>query len=154
MDPRQILKRQHREVRELFKRIEKANGRQAPPLLEELTEKLQLHMRLEEEMFYPAIQELGSSKAEEMAMEAFEEHGVVKLVLEQLPGVDPEDERFHAKMTVLEELIEHHVEEEEKEMFKQAEKLGDELEALGQRMQQEAEAAAMPPTRGRRRRAA
>jgi hemerythrin-like domain-containing protein len=154
MDPRQILKRQHREVRELFKRIEKANGRQARPLLEELTEKLQLHMRLEEEMFYPAIQELGSSKAEEMAMEAFEEHGVVKLVLEQLPGVDPEDERFHAKMTVLEELIEHHVEEEEKEMFKQAEKLGDELEALGQRMQQEAEAAAMPPTRGRRRPAA
>ena len=47
-----------------------------------------------------------------MALEAYEEHAVVKLVLAELPGVDPEDERFDAKMTVLLELIEHHVEEE------------------------------------------
>jgi hypothetical protein len=58
-------------------------------------------------------------------------------VLAELPQVDPADERFHAKMTVLSELVEHHVEEEEEEMFKLAKKLGeDELEALGERMEE------------------
>jgi hypothetical protein len=89
-----------------------------------------------------------------MAMEAVEEHGVVKLVLKQLPRVDPGDERFHAKMTVLQELVEHHVEEEEKEMFKQAEKLGDKLEEIGELLQQRVEAAGTPATRKRRKKAA
>jgi hemerythrin HHE cation binding domain-containing protein len=154
MDPRQLLKRQHREVRALFKQIENAKGRQARSLLEELATNLELHMRLEEEFFYPAIQELSARGAEDMAMEAFEEHGVVKLVLKQLPRVDPSDERFHAKMTVLQELVEHHVEEEEKEMFKQAGKLGDRLEEVGEQMQREVDAAGMSPKGKRRRRAA
>ena len=77
-----------------------------------------------------------------MVLEAYEEHHVVKLVLAELPKVDPEDERFEAKMTVLEELVEHHVEEEEDEMFELADKIDDdELEALGERMAQEAEQA-------------
>ena len=81
--------------------------------------------------------EIGSQKAREMTMEAFEEHHVVDLVLAELPKVDPEDERFEAKMTVLMELVEHHVEEEEEEMFKLAQKLGnDELKALGERMEE------------------
>jgi hypothetical protein len=82
------------------------------------------------------VRELGTSKAEEMIDEAFEEHHVVDLVLAELPQVDPEDERFEAKMTVLSELVEHHVEEEEKEMFRLAEKkLGPErIKELGQRM--------------------
>ena len=83
-------------------------------------------MQIEEKMFYPAVKELKTKKAEEMVLEAYEEHAVVKLVLAELPKVDPEDERFEAKMTVLQELIEHHVEEEEEEMFKLAVKLDDE----------------------------
>jgi hypothetical protein len=71
-----------------------------------------------------------------MVAEAFEEHHVVDLVLKDLPNVDPEDERFEAKMTVLSELVEHHAEEEEEEMFKLARRLGDdELEALGDQME-------------------
>lgn len=90
-------------------------------------------MAIEEGIFYPAV--LQTKKTEEMIPEAIEEHHVVKLVLAEIPRVDPEDERFEAKMTVLEELIEHHVEEEEKEMFKTAEKLGDDrLRALGEQM--------------------
>jgi hypothetical protein len=93
-------------------------------------------MRIEETIFYPAVQEIGTKKAEEIVPEAFEEHHVAQLVLGELPKVDPKDERFEAKMTVLEELIEHHVEEEEKEMFKLAEKLGSErLAELGDEMQ-------------------
>jgi hemerythrin-like domain-containing protein len=73
-----------------------------------------------------------------MIDEAFEEHHVVDLVLAELPQVDPEDERFEAKMTVLSELVKHHVEEEEEEMFPMAEKkLGAErIKELGQQLEQ------------------
>lgn len=66
------------------------------------------HATIEEEMFYPAVRALATKKAEEMVDEAFEEHHVVKLVLAELPGVDPEGARFEAKMTVLSKLVEHH----------------------------------------------
>ena len=136
MDPIQLLKKQHREVEALFKKIEKT--RSAAPrrtLMAELASNLKLHMTIEEEIFYPAVQGLETRKAEEMVLEAYEEHHVVKLVLAEMPRVNPEDERFEAKMTVLSELVEHHVEEEEKEMFKLASKIGDdELDDLGERM--------------------
>jgi hemerythrin-like domain-containing protein len=101
-------------------------------------EELKVHTALEEEIFYPAVREVGTAKAEEMVDEAFEEHHVVDLVLGELPQVDPEDERFEAKMTVLSELVEHHVEEEEKEMFPLAEKkLGAErMKELAQQLEQ------------------
>jgi hemerythrin superfamily protein len=132
-----ILKKQHREVKALFKQVEKtedARGRKR--LLGEITQALELHTRLEEEIFYPAVRGIETRKADEMVAEALEEHHVVKLVLKDLPNVDPEDERFEAKMTVLSELVEHHAGEEEKEMFKTAERLGDaELKALGAQME-------------------
>jgi iron-sulfur cluster repair protein YtfE (RIC family) len=142
-----LLKRQHKEVKGLFKKIEKTeNARTRRQLLDQIATDLEAHMTIEEEMFYPAVRELGTRKAEEMVAEAYEEHHVVKLVLAELPQVDPEDERFEAKMTVLSELVQHHVEEEEDEMFTSAQKLGtDELEDLGERMEQRFE-----EVRGRR----
>ena len=131
-----ILKKQHREVKGLFKKIEKTeDARGRKQLMDEIAQALELHTRLEEEVFYPAVGSVETRKAHEMVAEAFEEHHVVKLVLRELPQVDPEDERFEAKMTVLSELVEHHVQEEEKEMFKIAQRLGnDELKALGEEM--------------------
>ena len=136
MNATELLKKQHKEVKALFKKVEKTeNGRQRRQLMDQIVTALEGHTTIEEEMFYPALRELETKKAEEMVNEAFEEHHVVKLVLAELPNVDPADERFEAKMTVLSELIEHHVEEEENEMFKLAKKLGDdELDDLGQRM--------------------
>lgn len=133
-----LLKKQHRQVKGLFKKLEKTeNSRGRRDLMEQIAQALKMHTQIEEEIFYPAVAAIGSQKAKDMTMEAFEEHHVVDLVLAELPKVDPEDERFEAKMTVLMELIEHHVEEEEKEMFKLAEKLGnDELKALGERMEE------------------
>jgi hemerythrin superfamily protein len=134
-----LLKRQHRQVEKLFKQCEKTEDpRQRRQFMEQIASELKLHTKIEEEVFYPAVREIGTSKAEEMIDEAFEEHHVVDLVLAELPKVDPEDERFQAKMTVLSELIEHHVEEEEKEMFPMAEKkLGRErMNELGQTMEQ------------------
>lgn len=138
MDAVSLLKKQHREVEDLFKKVEKAEKPEMRrQLMQEISSKLEMHTKIEEEIFYPAVREIESKKAEDMINEALEEHGVVKLVLKQLPGVDPDDERFDAKMTVLKELIEHHVEEEEKEMFKLAQKLGkNELRDLGEQMAQ------------------
>ena len=146
-----LLKKQHKEVKALFKKVENTeNARERRRLMDEIATALEGHTTIEEEIFYPAVRGLETQKAEEMVMEAFEEHHVVKLVLAELPQVDPEDERFEAKMTVLSELVEHHADEEEKEMFKAAQKLGkDELESLGEQMEERFEA-----LRGQKRRAA
>jgi hemerythrin superfamily protein len=137
-----LLKKQHREVKALFKKVEGTdNPRTRRELMQEITSSLEGHTLIEEEIFYPAVRGLETQKAEEMILEAYEEHHVVKLVLGELPRVNPEDERFEAKMTVLSELVQHHVEEEEKEMFKLAQKLGkDELTSLGEQMEERFEA--------------
>ena len=137
MKATELLKKQHREVKGLFRDVKKASdARSRRSGMDEIAAKLEAHMRIEEQIFYPAVQEIGTKKADEIVPEAYEEHHVAQLVLGELPQVDPKDERFEAKMTVLEELIEHHVEEEEKEMFKLAEKLGTErLAELGDEMQ-------------------
>lgn len=134
-----LLKKQHRQVEKLFKQCEKTEDpRQRRQIMQQIAAELKLHTKLEEELFYPAVREVRTSKAGEMVDEAYEEHHVVDLVLAELPEVDPEAERFEAKMTVLSELIEHHVEEEEDEMFPMAEKkLGAErMKELGERMEQ------------------
>ena len=137
-----LLKKQHKEVKALFKKVEGTeNTRQRRQLLNEISQSLEGHTLIEEEIFYPAVRGLQTEQAEEMVLEAYEEHHVVKLVLAELPRVNPEDERFEAKMTVLADLGEHHADEEEKEMFKTAQKLGkDELQSLGAQMQERFEA--------------
>ncbi len=131
-----LLKKQHQEVKGLFRKIDRtedAGARQ--DLMNQVIEKLTAHSTIEEEIFYPAVRGLETQKAEDVILEALEEHHVVKLVLEELPTVDPEDDNFAAKMTVLSEMVEHHADEEEDDMFPLAAKLGDgELEALGARM--------------------
>ena len=135
-----LLKKQHHEVKALFGVAKKAKPARRRAVLDEITEKLRAHMMLEEDIFYPAVREVGTKKADELVPEAYEEHHVVKLVIDELPEVDIDDERFEAKMTVLDELIEHHVEEEEHEMFKIAEKLGAaRLAELGSEMEARAD---------------
>jgi hemerythrin superfamily protein len=132
-----LLKQQHKDVMALFKEVEEAeDGESRRELMERIVQELKVHSTIEEEIFYPAVRALGTEKAEESVLEALEEHHVVDLVMADLPNVDPEDERFQAKMTVFHELVEHHAKEEEKEMFKTAQKLGkEELEALAERME-------------------
>jgi hemerythrin superfamily protein len=137
-----LLKKQHKNVKALFKKVENTeDGRRRRQLMDQIANELKIHTKIEEEIFYPAVREIGTSKAEEMVDEAYEEHHVVDLVLAELPKVDPEDERFAAKMTVLSELVEHHADEEEDAMFPMCEKkLGRErLQQLGAQMQQMAE---------------
>ena len=146
-----LLKKQHKQVKALFKKVDKTeNPRERRQLMEQIEQELKMHTKIEEQIFYPAVRGIGTDKAEEMILEALEEHHVVDLVLVELPKVNPEDERFAAKMTVLSELVEHHADEEEEEMFPMAEKkLGaEELKALGARMEE------MAGTGGRGRKAA
>lgn len=135
-----LLKKQHRQAATLLRQIlgsEDADERRK--LVEELTDHLQQHTRIEEEVFYPAFREAaGTQKADSLVRESFEEHHLVDVLLEEIPELDPEDEQFDAKVTVLKEVIEHHVEEEQDEMFPAAEKkLGRErLEELAVEMEQ------------------
>jgi iron-sulfur cluster repair protein YtfE (RIC family) len=135
MKATELLKKQHREVKALFGKAKKAKSADRHGVMDEITHKLQTHMTIEEQIFYPAVRELDTKKTDEIVPEAYEEHHVVKLVLDELPDVDLDDEQYEAKVTVLSELIEHHVEEEETEMFKNAERLGAErLAELGDEM--------------------
>ena len=137
-----LLRSDHEKVRGLFGEFRKAedDASEKKRLHEEIDREVSIHATIEEEIFYPAVREVESKKAEDAVDEALEEHHVVKLVLAELPSVDPSDDRFEAKMTVLSELIEHHVEEEETEMFKLADKLGKAaLADLGQQMAGRAE---------------
>jgi hemerythrin-like domain-containing protein len=155
MNAIEVLKKQHREVHKLFKQALKTDDAgERREIMETIAAKLEVHTTIEEEIFYPAFKDVGTKKAEAMTLEAVEEHHVVKLVLAELPDVDPAAETFEAKMTVLSELVQHHVEEEHEEMFPMAEKkLGDEtLQRLGERLtQRTAElSGASDPARSRR----
>ena len=93
-----------------------------------------IHERIEEEVFYPALKE--HPKARDIALEGYEEHHVVDEIMGELEATDVTDETWSAKFKVMKENIEHHIEEEEGEMFKQARQIFDdaELEDLGKRM--------------------
>jgi hemerythrin superfamily protein len=132
-----VLKSQHRQIEDLFELVLGAEDHGArKALLQDIAEALALHTKIEEEIFYPAVRSLGTEAVERVVDEAFEEHHVIDLVLDELPRVNPRGDRFAAKMTVLSELVEHHVKEEETELFKRAQALGrSRLQELGLRLE-------------------
>lgn len=135
-NPVKILEDQHREVEHIFAEIEKAGDKAfqvKKQLLEELSGKIMMHTELEEEIFYLASEKVDA----DLTQEAIEEHANIKGMLAKLEDLDVEDETFDAKLKVLEELVSHHVEGEEKELFPKCEKvLGREkMLALGREME-------------------
>jgi len=136
MTATRLLASQHRQVLALLKQAAAAQDVETRRrLLQAIEHRLTPHARIEEDVFYPAVKELARENAEEMVDKALQEHRVVDLVLGELLGVDPADERFEVDVTVLEGLVEHHAEEEEREMFRLAEKLDEaQLEELGDQM--------------------
>ena len=124
-----LLKQQHRTVEALFAKIEAGE----PDALKDLASALAAHMAIEHEFFYPEAREVD----EDAIAEAFEEHAIAELALKRALALDPEDEAFDARVTVLKELIAHHVEEEENTLFPEveAETSAEELEAMGARME-------------------
>jgi hemerythrin-like domain-containing protein len=135
-----LLKEDHKKVKGLLAQLEKTTERGADrrlKLLGQIETEVKIHTTIEEEIFYPAYRDAVKKKDDkELYQEALEEHHVVDLVLPELKDSDPAGEIFGAKAKVLKELIEHHAEEEEKEMFPKARRaLGAaELRDLGSRM--------------------
>lgn len=138
-----LLKKQHRELENLFEKVLKSDDPgMRKSIACEINSMLEVHMTIEEETFYPAYRRAAkNANGDSLVLEAVEEHHVLDLLLEELPKINTSAESFGAKMKVLEELIAHHVEEEEDEMFPDAErKLGAlVLDRLGAEMEVRAE---------------
>ena len=137
MDPFELLKTDHRKVEQLFSQLESASGKQKLEVFKQIKTELELHTQIEEKIFYPALEE--PEETHDLALEAYEEHAVVKDLLKQLGRARTANDEWEAQAKVLQENVEHHVEEEENELFPKAESaLGEEeLEELGDRMEAE-----------------
>lgn len=131
-----MLVEDHREVADMFEQFDQLGDR-AKAGKEKLKDKICIaliaHTTIEEEIFYPAVRK-AIEDGEDMVDEAVVEHASAKDLIRQLQEMQPDDELYDAKVKVLGEQIEHHVEEEEKEMFPKARKSGLDLVVLGQEM--------------------
>jgi hemerythrin superfamily protein len=139
MNAIELLESQHREVEKMFSEIEKSKGSSAKQqLFEKLADALAVHATIEEHQFYPAVK---AKRTQDILLESLEEHLGIKRVLADLLDLDADDETFDAKIKVLKEQVEHHVGEEESDLFPKVKKILDakELEALAQNMQAEQE---------------
>jgi len=136
-----LLKADHRAVEELFEQFEAARGAAAKrKLANQICLELTVHTKIEEEIFYPACE---GKIEEDLLKEAYVEHDGAKVLIAEIEAGNPEDEYYDAKVKVLSEQIEHHVEEEEMRMegmFSQARKAGLDMDALGDELRARKEA--------------
>jgi hemerythrin superfamily protein len=139
-----LLETQHREVETMFEKFESAGDgarKTKERLCAEIADALALHAEIEEKLFYPEMKEAIGEEGEELLRESVEEHLSVKRLLDDILDSSAADDQFDAKMKVLKEQVEHHVEEEEGELWKKAKKAcsSEQLEDLGSRMEELAE---------------
>lgn len=131
-----LLRDDHQKVKKAFKEFEKL-GDQAysskKDLAEDICQELEQHTKIEEEIFYPAFQKK-TKGSKPLINEAVVEHGTAKDLIKQIRKMDAKDELFTAKVKVLGEYVNHHIKEEEEEMFPQFEKANIDLLALGEEM--------------------
>jgi iron-sulfur cluster repair protein YtfE (RIC family) len=129
--PTTLLEKQHRKVEGIFKKLEGGRSDMAP-LLTELANNLAAHMAIEQEIYYPAVKKVDA----DLVLESYEEHSLAELGLKRLLATPPKHEAFKARVTAVKELIQHHVEEEEGDLFPHVDKKLDKgvLVKLGDRM--------------------
>ena len=135
MNAVKMLKQQHREVAKMFKEFEEAKSAASRrKIFEQIADALAVHATIEERHFYPAVKK---QQTEDILLESVEEHLEIKRVIADLLAMEADDENFEAKVKVLQEDVDHHVEEEQDELFPKVEKLFDEetLEAIGEEME-------------------
>jgi RNA-splicing ligase RtcB len=137
MNAFQLLKEDHQKVSGIFQQLEPTTERAEKTrteLFAKLKEELDVHAKIEESIFYPAIKQAAETR--EIVLEGFEEHHVVKMLLKELEALPVDTEQWTAKLKVLQENVEHHVEEEE--MFQKARQVlsEDDINRLGAEMEQ------------------
>ena len=138
MNALSLLKRDHDEVKKMLATLDETTERAIKTRGETFTKlrsELDIHETIEEEIFYPALKD--HPKTKDIALEGYEEHHVVDTVMGEMLDLEVSDETWTAKFTVMKENLEHHIEEEETEMFRQARQVFDEaeLQELGSRME-------------------
>jgi iron-sulfur cluster repair protein YtfE (RIC family) len=138
MDAFELLKQDHEKVSGIFEKLEPTTEnavKTREELFAKLKNELDIHARIEEQIFYPAIKQ--AEETHDITLEAFEEHRVVKRLLSELEAMPVDNEQWGAKLKVLKENVEHHVEEEEGEMFPSARKVlsEEQINDLGARME-------------------
>lgn len=139
MNAFKLLKSDHEKVAGILEKLEGTTERALKTredLFAQLKTELDIHTHIEETILYPVLEKAEESR--DITLEAYEEHRLVKQLLKELEAAAKDDEQWTAKFTVLKENIEHHVEEEEGEMFKKARKVlsEDEIETLGTRLEE------------------
>jgi hemerythrin superfamily protein len=137
MDALELLKQDHQKVKELFKQGQQTEDKkQQKQIFKEIKAELETHARIEETIFYPAMEEHDELK--DMVLESLEEHRQMKTVLRELGKLSASSERFKPKFKVLMDDVKHHAEEEEEgKMFPKIRNLvkGDELRQLGEELE-------------------
>ena len=139
MNAIQLLKEDHKKVSGIFEQLEPTTERAEKTreeLFGKLKQELDIHAKIEESIFYPAIKQAAETR--DIVMEGFEEHHVIKVLLKELDESPVGTEQWTAKLKVLKENVEHHVEEEEGEMFPKAKDVleAEQINQLGARMEE------------------
>lgn len=130
-----LLKADHRAVEKLFGQFEKAGDEsRKAQIAEQICMELRIHTQIEEEIFYPTSREF--LQDDEIVNEAIVEHQGAKDLIDEIEGMEPSNEMYDARITVLKEMIEHHVQEEEKEYFPQLQKSDMDLKAIGEQLRE------------------
>jgi iron-sulfur cluster repair protein YtfE (RIC family) len=145
MEATTLLIKDHEAVKKLFAQFDaagEASYKTKKAIFETIKSELLIHMDIEETIFYPTVKAQPSEELKDEIREADEEHHVAKLLMAEISAMKPDDEQYDAKVTVLKENIEHHVKEEEGELFPNSKKqLSREmLEQLGDEMEERKEA--------------
>jgi len=136
MNALELLKKDHRKVAELFEQVEETEDeKKHRQLFEEIKVELETHTYGEETVMYPAFEKHEALK--DMVLEAYEEHKQIKTLLREITALSDGSERLDAKLKVMGENVEHHVDEEENELFPKVKKVfdGQQLEQLGQELE-------------------
>jgi hemerythrin superfamily protein len=137
LDAVALLKNDHRMMKGLFKKFEATRNATAKGRIrDDIVKELSIHASIEEELLYPAADKRARQKG--LVLESLEEHHLVKVLLAEIDGMNPEDERFEAKVHVLMENVMHHAQEEEKELLPKVRQVlsRSELIELGEQMEQ------------------
>ncbi len=128
----EVLKEDHDYVKKAFRAFEKTDEEDQPMLVRNVCQALKVHARIEEEIFYPAVRK--AIKDKDLMEEAEVEHDSAKALIRELERMKPSDPKYAATFTVLGEYVNHHVKEEEQEMFPKARRARINLKTLGARL--------------------
>jgi iron-sulfur cluster repair protein YtfE (RIC family) len=140
MNAIELLKEDHEKVDALFQKVKATQeDSEKQQLFQQIKQELEVHTQIEETIFYPYLMENGDEELQDITKEGIEEHHQVKVFLREIENLSDESEKLDPKLQVMMEDVEHHVQEEEGEMFKMCEEQFDEatLEELGSQLEAE-----------------